>query len=55
MPKGVLLSHNNLFSALAGAVLRGVVTRETDVHLSYLPLAHVMERLIQVTVTTGTL
>jgi long-chain acyl-CoA synthetase len=48
MPKGALLSHENMFSALAGAYVRGIMTYSTDVHLSFLPLAHVMERLIQV-------
>lgn len=48
MPKGVLLSHCNLVSALAGCVMRGIIVRDDDVHLSYLPLAHVMERLVQI-------
>ncbi|KAG5182215.1 putative long-chain-fatty-acid--CoA ligase [Tribonema minus] len=54
MPKGALLSHENLFSALAGANVRGIRTTEREVHLSYLPLAHVMERLVQITlINTG--
>jgi len=47
-PKGVLLTHENLVSVSAS--LRGrpnMVCSETDVHLSYLPLPHIFERLIQ--------
>jgi len=43
-PKGVMLTHGNLVSA-AGAALRAVPTKEDDVHISYLPMAHIYERL----------
>ena len=45
-PKGVMLSHKNFISVIAG--LKQVVTlKPEDVHLSYLPMAHVFEKIIQ--------
>lgn len=46
-PKGVMLTHANFCAALAGANASGVEIYPSDVHLSYLPLAHVFERLVQ--------
>ncbi len=48
-PKGVIISHRNMAATLAGAMLR---TRlfETDVHISYLPMAHIYERILQMLV-----
>jgi long-chain acyl-CoA synthetase len=49
--KGVMLSHINLICP--GTALRKIkldIYRE-DIHLSYLPLAHVLERIVVVTVT----
>jgi long-chain acyl-CoA synthetase len=44
-PKGALLTHENLISAIAGVT--NVFPLETsDRHLSYLPLAHIFERVI---------
>ncbi len=48
-PKGVMLTHNN-FSSNATDVLRGMKLRaRNDVGLSFLPLSHVYERLIDYT------
>ncbi|KAG6015520.1 hypothetical protein E4U43_005159 [Claviceps pusilla] len=44
-PKGVVLTHGNAVSANAAARLGGHV-KESDVHMSYLPLAHIYGRLI---------
>ena len=45
-PKAALLSHNNFASALAAFESHQTIEiTEKDVHLSYLPLPHVMERL----------
>lgn len=44
-PKGVILSHNNLTSAVA-CCQHDVDFGETDVHISYLPMAHIYEMLI---------
>ena len=51
-PKGVMLTHRNIMSNCAACVT--IITSQTpittdDCHLSYLPLAHMFERLIQVT------
>lgn len=44
-PKGAMLTHENLMSAMAG--IPGVMVPEThDRHLSYMPLAHIFERVI---------
>ncbi|QPG97472.1 hypothetical protein C2857_006376 [Epichloe festucae Fl1] len=44
-PKGVVLTQGNAVSANAAARLGGYV-KEIDVHISYLPLAHIYGRLI---------
>ncbi|AFN83893.1 long chain fatty acid CoA ligase [Encephalitozoon romaleae SJ-2008] len=58
-PKGVMLTHKNFISGVAG-VFRGSNEREMvrlsrdDVYLSYLPLAHVMERIcVNISVAYG--
>ncbi|KAI8896965.1 hypothetical protein BC833DRAFT_527622 [Globomyces pollinis-pini] len=47
-PKGVMLSHKNLIASLAGAkvIVDGLV-EAGDVYLAYLPLAHVLEFLLE--------
>mmetsp|Transcript_38229 Transcript_38229/g.96173 ORF Transcript_38229/g.96173 Transcript_38229/m.96173 type:complete len:769 (-) Transcript_38229:36-2342(-) len=47
VPKGVVLTHANVISACAGVGLMGVQTVMEDVHISYLPLAHIFERLVE--------
>jgi len=47
LPKGVVLTHGNFMAAGAGAKGSGVDFYPTDVHISYLPLAHVFERVVQ--------
>jgi long-chain acyl-CoA synthetase len=46
-PKGVLLTHRNFVSIAANA-LSLISLSSTDVHFSYLPLAHIFERTMQV-------
>ncbi|KNC80838.1 hypothetical protein, variant [Sphaeroforma arctica JP610] len=49
-PKGVMLSHENMIADMAGAmkIINEVVSFDNeDTHISYLPLAHSFERLIQ--------
>lgn len=46
-PKGAMLTHQNAVSMIAGALMAGVTITHADVHLSYLPLAHVFERLVE--------
>jgi len=43
-PKGVMLTHSNLVSNVAGALDRFPISRE-DAVLSFLPLSHVFERV----------
>lgn len=45
VPKGVMVTHANFLASLTGILRQGVMTpTKDDVHLSYLPLAHVFER-----------
>ncbi|CAD8073793.1 unnamed protein product [Paramecium sonneborni] len=48
-PKGAMLSHDNLISAIASTQQTDAGINSNDVHISYLPLPHVMERLIILT------
>ena len=45
-PKGVMLSHKNIVACYSAAAYAGIDTVPSDVHLSYLPLAHMFERLV---------
>ncbi|KAK1597612.1 AMP-binding enzyme [Colletotrichum navitas] len=45
MPKGVVLTHGNAVSGIAAARSSGTVTYK-DVHISYLPLAHIYGRMV---------
>eukprot|EP00735_Rhodelphis_limneticus_P008670 TRINITY_DN2186_c0_g1::TRINITY_DN2186_c0_g1_i1::g.12866::m.12866 TRINITY_DN2186_c0_g1::TRINITY_DN2186_c0_g1_i1::g.12866 ORF type:complete len:815 (+),score=275.02,sp/Q8LPS1/LACS6_ARATH/43.33/5e-176,AMP-binding/PF00501.23/1.9e-90,AMP-binding_C/PF13193.1/0.024,DUF2946/PF11162.3/0.2 TRINITY_DN2186_c0_g1_i1:48-2492(+) len=45
-PKGALLTHRNMLSVVASVILAGLRLSEHDIHLSYLPLAHVFERAV---------
>ena len=47
-PKGAMLTHRNLVASAAGANYAGLNITAKDNYLSYLPLAHVFERLVQV-------
>lgn len=53
MPKGVVLSHLNIVSFSGSVIAMQNVGKmytftKNDVHISYLPLAHIFERVIQV-------
>ncbi|KAJ3088549.1 Long chain acyl-CoA synthetase 7 peroxisomal [Quaeritorhiza haematococci] len=55
LPKGVMLSHKAILSFCASAhalikAKRMYPFGPTDVHISYLPLAHVFERVVQVVI-----
>ena len=45
-PKGVVLTHKNIIAQLANLQLSSFNLVYTDVHISYLPLAHIMERVL---------
>lgn len=56
LPKGVILTHGNMLADAASGIAlmsegRFYNMDKTDLHISYLPLAHVFERLIQLMVT----
>ena len=48
-PKGVILTHSNIVAAECAAYFHEPTFQpsENDVHLSYLPLAHIFERVVQ--------
>lgn len=46
-PKGVMLTHGNLIADLAGALAGGLTMDDGEIHISYLPLAHMFERIVQ--------
>ncbi|KAL3812656.1 hypothetical protein ACJIZ3_013924 [Penstemon smallii] len=48
-PKGVVLSHGNLIANVAGTSL-GPKLYPSDIYISYLPLAHIYERVNQILV-----
>ncbi|KAJ3106570.1 Long chain acyl-CoA synthetase 7 peroxisomal [Phlyctochytrium bullatum] len=56
LPKGVIITHKNLLAFLAAAqeltkAKRFIGVTGDDSHISYLPLAHVFERVVQLIVT----
>lgn len=50
-PRGVVLTHNNLMSNIAGGLERLLITDE-HTFLSFLPLSHSLEKMVDVLVTT---
>jgi len=53
VPKGVMLTHGNIVADVAGALAGPFDLLPTDRHLSYLPLAHIFESLVQVGMLVG--
>uniref|UniRef100_H2ZCR8 Long-chain-fatty-acid--CoA ligase n=1 Tax=Ciona savignyi TaxID=51511 RepID=H2ZCR8_CIOSA len=58
LPKGVMLTHGNLVANRAGVLVILFIFQvnymdNNDVHISYLPLAHVFERIVCVQVFTA--
>jgi long-chain acyl-CoA synthetase len=51
-PKGVMLTHNNLFSNVT-ACLRILRVQPDDVTLSFLPLSHVLQRMVDYLLTSS--
>ena len=51
VPKGVILSHRNIFSVLSSLLLTFDIPFETfdRVYIAFLPLAHVLELLVEST------
>lgn len=52
-PKGVMLTHDSFLADMAGAKQAGIDTYDTDVHISYLPLAHQFERMVFHNILSG--
>jgi long-chain acyl-CoA synthetase len=52
-PRGAVLTHGNLCSVVASARLSGLEFGPRDVHLSYIPLAHMFERLVVSAIIAG--
>ena len=46
-PKGVVITHSQVTSCGAGLIVAGKINNK-DVHLGYLPLAHIMELLAEI-------
>jgi long-chain acyl-CoA synthetase len=46
VPKGAMISHFGIISDIASLKYTDINITESDVHLSYLPLAHIMERIV---------
>lgn len=49
-PKGVVLTHANIISAHTGVIYNDIILNNSDVHISYLPLSHIFERVITLSV-----
>lgn len=45
-PKGAMITHRNVLVMLTGLSSLDIMFDENDVHLSYLPLAHIFERVV---------
>ena len=50
-PKGAMLTHANIVSVYVAIQYLTLTFSENDVHLSYLPLPHVFERLVYLIIT----
>jgi len=46
VPKGAMISHKGILADISALIATDLDITEKDVHLSYLPLAHIMERLV---------
>lgn len=45
VPKGAILTHRNMISTVRAAATQ-VEMIDNDIHISYLPLAHIFERMV---------
>jgi len=54
VPKGVMITQANILAALTAIEKQDILLNNTDVHLSYLPLAHIFEMVVtSVSLTAG--
>lgn len=50
-----MLTHSNFIATISGALCAGIDLNENDVYISYLPLAHMYERImIEASLACGT-
>ncbi|CAF0943184.1 unnamed protein product [Brachionus calyciflorus] len=53
-PKGVMISHGNILTAVKALITRlGTINRQKDICVAYLPLAHVLELVCEITCLTN--
>jgi long-chain acyl-CoA synthetase len=53
-PKGVMISHKNILSSMRGLIMRlGSINRNKDIYIAYLPLAHILELVGELTCITN--
>ena len=45
-PKGAMIPNNCIMAAVTAMKSVGITLNDTDIYLSFLPLAHIMEQLI---------
>jgi len=48
-PKGVVLTHRNFVCTIAGMLAQGGIVKESDNVIAYLPLAHILELIVETT------
>eukprot|EP00421_Protoceratium_reticulatum_P002209 CAMPEP_0168374534 /NCGR_PEP_ID=MMETSP0228-20121227/9350_1 /TAXON_ID=133427 /ORGANISM="Protoceratium reticulatum, Strain CCCM 535 (=CCMP 1889)" /LENGTH=425 /DNA_ID=CAMNT_0008387483 /DNA_START=68 /DNA_END=1341 /DNA_ORIENTATION=+ len=54
LPKGVMLTHKNFVALIASIISQGVIAFTTsDVFIAFLPLAHILELMIETTLLVG--
>jgi long-chain acyl-CoA synthetase len=46
MPKGAIISHQNMVSVMAAGLEGVILARPDDLYLSFLPLPHIFERIV---------
>ncbi|KAI9144437.1 hypothetical protein BKA69DRAFT_1112327 [Paraphysoderma sedebokerense] len=52
-PKGAMLTHENIMANSACFYYYGLELTENDVHISYLPLAHIFERAVMTSILSN--
>ncbi|KAL3700414.1 hypothetical protein R1sor_018436 [Riccia sorocarpa] len=53
LPKGVMMTHGNLVATVAGVTTAIPNLSPKDIYLAYLPLAHVLELVAEITLSAG--
>ena len=53
IPKGVIITNENIIASVAGCLDTGLYVTSESRYLSYLPMAHVLERVMQLAMLIG--